>query len=507
MEQEKERTNEIEQFSSKNEPNAGILIYALQHLGYENDVAICDIIDNSIDADATKIKLILEKDRIIIADNGIGMNYRILDQALKLGSDVIRDDNTCLGKFGMGLSTASISIGNRTTVITKQKKFNMFLKSSVDVNIVKEKNEFLKYIGEGNEDDIELFKKYVQDESGTIVIIDECVGIKNKNMNQFANKMKTVIARIYRKFMSKIDFYVNDTKIIMDDPLMLEDKETEVYSDENYEIKWKDKKGNERTSIVNAKLVLLPLFPKDEARKLKINIPNQGFSILRNSREIAFGYMPKWITKHNKYNRFRGEISFLSEMDEAMGVGFTKSGIDMMDSVNDILQQYLKAQIVRISTKSEQQSVKIINSDISHEDAERGIENKSNVLIMPKEEGSEYNYEENKEENREENLEENERNKKVRVKFITVSAGRSGNIFSAYLKGKTTVIEWNIDHPFYDKFVVSNKDNASLVSAIDYLIYSIASSQLKVLGDDNQKAEIIDQLISIMSNNMRSLLS
>lgn len=503
MEQKIIGTKEMEQFSSKNEPNAGILIYALQHLGYENDVALCDIIDNSIDADATKIKLVLENDRIIIADNGCGMNYKILDQALKLGSEVIREDNTCLGKFGMGLSTASISIGNRTTVITKQKKFNIFLKSSVDVNIVKTKNEFLKYIGEGNEKDIELFKKYIQGENGTMVIIEECVGIKNKNMNQFANKMKTVIARIYRKFMNKIDFYVNDTKILIDDPLMLEDKETEVYSDENYEMKWKDKNGRERTSIINAKLVLLPLFQKDEARKLKINIPNQGFSILRNSREIAFGYMPKWITKHNKYNRFRGEISFLSEMDEAMGVGFTKNGIDMMDSINDILQQYLKAQIIRIGSNAEQQSVKVVNSDISHEDAERGIENKSNVLIMPKEEGTEYNYEETEKKDKEEKI----NSKKVRVKFITVSAGRSGNIFSAYLKGKTTVIEWNIDHPFYDKFVVSNKDNASLVSAIDYLIYSIASSQLKVLGEDNEKSEIIDQLISIMSNNMRSLLS
>ena len=502
MEQEITRTKEIEEFSSKNEPNAGILIYALQHLGYQNDVAICDIIDNAIDAEATKIKVVLDKDRIIIADNGCGMDYQILDQALKLGSDVIREDNTCLGKFGMGLSTASMSIGNRTTVITKQRKSDVFLKSSVDVNIVKTKNKFLKYLGEGNDEDMALFRKYIQEKNGTIVILEECVGIKNKNMNQFANKMKTVIARIYRKFMSKIDFYVNDTKILMDDPLWLDDKETEVYSDENYAIKWKDKNGIERKSIINAKLVLLPLMPKDEARKLKINIPNQGFSILRNSREIAFGYMPRWITKHNKYNRFRGEISFLSEMDEAMGVDFTKNGIDMIDSINDILQEYLKAQIVAIGSKADQQSIKTINSDISHKDAERGITTKSNVLIMPKEESSEYDYEENEEES-----EEKSDNQKVKVKFITVSAGRSGNIFSAYLKGKTTVIEWNIDHPFYEKFVVSNKDNASLVSAIDYLIYSIASSQLKVLGEDNEKAEIIDQLISIMSNNMRALLS
>ena len=209
--------------------------------------------------------------------------------------------------------------------------------------------------------------------------------------------------------------------------------------------------------------------------------------------------MPKWVSKHNKYNRFRGEISFLSEMDEAMGVDFTKNGIDMTESINDILQQYLKVQIIAIGNKAQQESVKTVNSDISHEDAEMAITTKSNVLIMPKEEDSKYNCNEK--------IDDREENSKVKVKFITVSAGRSENIFSAYLKGKTTVIEWNIDHPFYGKFVVSNKDNAELVTAIDYLIYSIASSQLKVLGEDNNKAEIIDQLISIMSNNMRALLS
>lgn len=497
MEQKIIQKKDIEQYSSSNEPNAGILIYALQHLGYQNDVAICDIIDNSVDAGATKIKVIIDNQKIMIMDNGCGMNSNVLDEALKLGSDVIRDDNACLGKFGMGLSTASISIGNRTTVITKEKLSNEFLKSSVDVNIVKLTNKFVKYFGRADEKDIEIFNKYIEDNSGTIVIIEDCLGIKNKNMNQFANKMKTIIARVYRKFMNKIEFFVNDTKIEIDDPLYLDDKETQVYSDEDYEIKWKDKDGIERKSSVNVKMVLLPMFPKDESRQKKINIPNQGFSILRNSREIAFGYMPKWIAKHNRYNRFRGEISFLSEMDEAMGVDFTKNGIDMIDSVNDILQQYLKVQITAIGNKADKESVKILNSEISHETAERVIATKSNVLIIPKEEDGKYIKEIKKDDTK---------NKKVKVKFITVSAGRSGNIFSAYLEGKTVVIEWNIDHPFYERFVVSNKDNATLVSAVDYLIYSIAVSQLKVLGEDNDKAEIIDQLISVMSNNMRALL-
>lgn len=512
MEQKIIKNEDFEQFNSANEPNARILIYALQHLGYQNEVAVCDIIDNSIDAGATKIKLIIDNQKIMIIDNGSGMDRETLDEALKLGSDVIRDDNSCLGKFGMGLSTASISIGNRTTVITKQKISKEYLKSSVDVNIIKLTNKFVKFYGDASNEDMQFFDENIKEESGTIVILEDCFGIKNKNMSQFANKMKTEIARVYRKFMDKIEFFVNDCKLQIQDPLWLNDKDTQVFSDEDYEIKWKDKNGNEKNSVINIKMVLLPMFTKTESNQYKINIPNQGFSVLRNSREISFGYMPKWIAKHNRYNRFRGEISFLSEMDDAMGVDFTKNGIDMVESVNDILQQYLKVQISTIGTKAEKESAKIVNSEISHEDAEKNINTKSNILITPKNEknkkdkNQEINENICRENSEEYNIYAEEKNDKIKVKFVTMSSGRSGNIFSAYLQGKTTVIEWNIDHPFYDRFVLSNKDNRKLVSAVDYLIYSIAVSQLKVLGEDNNKAEIIDQLISIMSNNMRALL-
>ena len=503
MEQVLRKKDEMSLYSYENDPNARILIYALQNLGYKNDVALCDIIDNSIDAGATKIWLDIEKDKIMITDNGKGMDLEILREALKLGSDIIREDNTCLGKFGMGLSTASISIGDRTTVLTKSKLTNEILKSSVDINIIKLKNKFVKFLGQADEKDEKLFNVRLNNEkSGTIVILEQCTGIKNKNIGQFSNKMKSVIGRIYRKFMNKIEFYVNDIKVEENDPLLLDDEETEIYSDENYEVKWKDKNGKERKSTVNAKLVLLPMLPKEEAKQKKMNIPNQGFSVLRNSREIAFGYMP-WIAKHNSYNRFRGEISFQSDMDEGMGVDFTKNGIDMMDSVNDILQQYLKPQIKAIGNRARKESIKIANDNIDHGLAERGISGKSNILIIPNDNEEKYKYEENEDND---NLKNVKNKPNVNVRFLIVSGGRTGNIFDARLEGKTTIIEWNIDHPFYEKFVLSNKDNTELVTAVDYLIYSIATSQLKVFADDDRKVEIIDQLISVMSNNMRALL-
>ena len=174
-----------------------------------------------------------------------------------------------------------------------------------------------------------------------------------------------------------------------------------------------------------------------------------------------------------------------------------------------------------IGNLSKKERTKIIDDKINHEEAEKIIDTKSNILITPKAEElpeETYEPEEDKQEKSEsENsskakqnstlINDNKKKKNVEVKFISVSAGRTGNIFDAHLEGKTTIIEWNIDHPFYERFVLSNTDNKDLVTAVDYLIYSIATSQLKVLSDSDEKIEIIDQLISVMSNNMRILLS
>ena len=112
-----------------NEPNAAILIDALQNIGYDNISAITDIVDNSIDAGATKIQIQLTKEKdglkIMFIDNGKGMTKEILNQALKLGSDTLHDSISDLGKFGMGLSTAGLALANKTTVLTRNIEENI----------------------------------------------------------------------------------------------------------------------------------------------------------------------------------------------------------------------------------------------------------------------------------------------------------------------------------------------------------------------------------------------
>ncbi len=95
---------------------------SLRDIGYELPAAIADLVDNSIDADATRVDITVafegEDSWIRVADDGTGMPASQMNDALRYGTD--RDyDETDLGKFGLGLKTASLSQCRRLTVATR----------------------------------------------------------------------------------------------------------------------------------------------------------------------------------------------------------------------------------------------------------------------------------------------------------------------------------------------------------------------------------------------------
>ena len=107
-------------------PRASALIESMRDIGYSFETAIADIIDNSITAQATTVELYCDINNscpvIAIVDNGSGMTEQELLQAMRPGSrnplDNRRDGD--LGRFGLGLKTASFSQCRRLTVITRR---------------------------------------------------------------------------------------------------------------------------------------------------------------------------------------------------------------------------------------------------------------------------------------------------------------------------------------------------------------------------------------------------
>src|SRR6266576_3063251 len=133
----------------ENPPHARRTMEALRDMGYDSYASILDIIDNSVDAHATIIDIEIGEQKgdivITIDDDGTGMDEETLSEALRLGSDTERDAGD-LGKFGMGLVTASIGLSQRVEVLTNEVDGTLF-SGGFDLEQIAAENKFVKWIG------------------------------------------------------------------------------------------------------------------------------------------------------------------------------------------------------------------------------------------------------------------------------------------------------------------------------------------------------------------------
>jgi len=112
-------------------PKAGVMINTFRAFGYDLRTAVADIVDNGISAGAKNIWIDYNWEGpdyfISIADDGHGMTLPELIQAMTPGSKDPNDerDSKDLGRFGLGLKTASFSQCKQLTVITKRKGHNI----------------------------------------------------------------------------------------------------------------------------------------------------------------------------------------------------------------------------------------------------------------------------------------------------------------------------------------------------------------------------------------------
>ena len=509
-------------FSHSSSPNPGKLVESLRYLGYDNYHALPDIVDNSIDAGAKNVKVIVRshhnEPEIVIADDGVGMDEEILDQAIRLGSLVEKDSASDLGRFGMGLCTASLSICRQTIVLTKTQGGNL-LKAINDVDEVKRLNSFLSVFEKADEEDKELFGAVLGEApSGTIVILRKCDNLQNRNLSVFSKTLAKHMARIFRYFITAgVSISVNEAKLESIDPLEWENLRTERFDDGQVEIKINDD-GTTIADMIRVKLAILPESTEGTAA-ISQNLKSQGFYILRNNREIVDAHTLDLFSKHNDFNRFRGEIHFTGTLDKFMGVNFTKRDIALHQSLFDQLSQYLTGQLKTIRSRVRKAQQAETPQDVAevHKSVEHEIQRKSKLLMTPKAPKEKREPGERKRNGSKEKPEETSQVREPREKqqqggfaancrFETASMGESGAIYEAQQQGRTVIVRWNSDHPFYKRFVLENVQDKKIVAASDFLIYSLACAELMWFTSD-ETTELIHNLKTLMSANMRTLLS
>lgn len=107
-------------------PRASVLIESMRDIGYSLETALADIVDNSITAGSSNIRLFASTDRaspqIAILDDGQGMDSDEILDAMRMGSRSPLEERaqTDLGRFGLGLKTASFSQCRRLTLVSRK---------------------------------------------------------------------------------------------------------------------------------------------------------------------------------------------------------------------------------------------------------------------------------------------------------------------------------------------------------------------------------------------------
>ena len=181
-------------------PDANLLMSSLRSVGYKPETAIADIVDNCITAGADIVKIHFIWDgkmsKIIICDNGIGMDQETLVKSMKIGAyspNLVRSKND-LGRFGMGMKTAAFSMGKKLEVVSKID--NIFSNACWDLSFIEEDAsglwKLLIY------EDI-VFSKYLDDWSnGTVIVIDVLDRIIPDNNSESSKVKKRCCFKAFR---------------------------------------------------------------------------------------------------------------------------------------------------------------------------------------------------------------------------------------------------------------------------------------------------------------------
>lgn len=334
-------------------PEAKLLLMSLRSVGYTEEAAIADILDNSISADSTEIKISFswEDERIVIVDNGIGMSQDELISNMRIGStspDAVRPKND-LGRFGMGMKTAAFALGKRLTVITKAN--GQYSNASWDLDRIPDIGWNLII-----QDDGELKEFYsLLQEQGTIIVIEKLDRLIDHRKKQKAKakfysviqKTESHIGLIFHRFIEEdgIRFFINKNLVEAWNPFLIENRATQELSEEN-------PSSDDGLHEALIQPYILPHKTKFQNQDdfQKAGGPkgwnyHQGVYLYRNKRLIVYGTWFDYVRKEPAYNLARIKIDISSDSDELWGIDIKKSTATLPLYIRDAMERSIDVAI------------------------------------------------------------------------------------------------------------------------------------------------------------------
>ena len=366
--------------------DVGMTLRAFRDSRYQSTgFAVAELIDNSIDADATFVDvLFVERDEvanersvrrlseIAVADNGTGMTGSTLVTALRFGGrGSASRAHGIRGKYGVGLPTSSLSQCRQVDVWTWQEGIGDAVHCYLKVDEIESgKDEVPPY------DSLPVPSEWIRvvnesisaSANGTLVVWSILDQVNEKRADTVMRHMEQEVGRIYRHFiednsvdirMSRFDANMNNAIISREvrpnDPLYLMSNsatpseegdlwgETPMFderpdSPRYYPVPWDNKEYTVTVRYSKAKNEALKLGPTGlRAGNLQHGRHagrNTGISVVREGRELVT--LLPMVARHDERNRWWGcEISFDSGLDALFGVDHNKQMASHLQSIVD----------------------------------------------------------------------------------------------------------------------------------------------------------------------------
>jgi hypothetical protein len=363
----------------------------LRDVGYNHTTsALCEHVDNAYQAGADEVRIFFrqagKKDGgaidVAVYDNGGGMAPAVLKAATAFGGSLNFGNREGIGRFGMGMKTAALSLSPVMELYSWQESkaiYNMTLdieaigrdKSNLvelpDPTLLSEFTfelsslftSWMTFPADREEqtlfasDENELYERLGA--SGTLVYMPSCDRLTYAKAKTLVEHAMREMSRVYRRQIAAgLKLYINNRLVEAFDPtysmpnarhvrfLEIDPKQSRLAITKTVNIRLSEKSAE--TAPIHIKIYKLPIEEWSSLSRKTLKNDLRIFdgltvSMLRNDREVFAGSLPKITSRHSVTNWYRLQIDFPGKLDEAFGVASNKQGVRLKGYVEEAIKE------------------------------------------------------------------------------------------------------------------------------------------------------------------------
>lgn len=310
------------------------LLGSMRSVGYSFEAALADLIDNSITAHARYVDIdadVVNGEFVAILDDGRGMPRPIAREALRLAGTTSERDGDDLGRFGLGLKTASLSQARSVTVATRAGGETTTLRWDID-HVLQTGRWSLLVLDDYEASRLPLWNEFDQQNTGTLVVwqnLDLLLGDSAEYGEYLRTKLvhaSEALSLVFHRFLhggaNGLSIRINGVAIKPLDPFLETNIRTQVSPTEEVCIK-------EQTVEVTAYTLPHPsgLTPAERKRNdLTTGMRDaQGFYVYRNRRLISHGSWYGLAAKNELTKQTRIRVDIPNTLDDLWQLDIRKS--------------------------------------------------------------------------------------------------------------------------------------------------------------------------------------